>query len=50
MPLVTDTGIEGLGCASATRHMGAAFLQAFPNSPIPLYGTLLSTIIASAVR
>jgi iron(III) transport system permease protein len=30
--------------------MGAAFLQVFLESPIPLYGTLLSIIIASSVR
>jgi iron(III) transport system permease protein len=30
--------------------MGAAFLQVFLESPVPLYGTLLSIIIASSVR
>jgi iron(III) transport system permease protein len=30
--------------------MGAAFLQVFLGSPIPLYGTLASIIIASSVR
>jgi iron(III) transport system permease protein len=30
--------------------MGAAFLQVFLESPIPLYGTLASIIIASSVR
>ena len=30
--------------------MSVAFLQVFVNLPIPLYGTLLSVIIASAVR
>ncbi len=30
--------------------MSAAFLQVFVNLPIPLYGTLISVVIASAVR
>jgi iron(III) transport system permease protein len=30
--------------------MGVAFLHVFVNMPLPLYGTLLSVIIASAVR